>query len=74
MTDFDELLSLLERGQLYSFRGWPNPAVPGLAAGAYTIWRQDELIYVGMAGRSLTPEHVAAGLPAACPMFRLAVG
>jgi len=61
MTDFDEFLIPLERGQLYSFRGWPNRAVPPLAAGVYTIWQQDKLIYVGMAGRSLTAEHVAAG-------------
>lgn len=61
MANFDELATPLEQGQLYRFLDWPNPAVPQLAAGVYTIWQHDKLIYVGMAGRSLTPEHVAAG-------------
>jgi hypothetical protein len=52
-----ERLEALERGQVHSFRDWPNRAVPQLAAGVYTIWQQDELIYVGMAGRSLTAEY-----------------
>jgi hypothetical protein len=61
MADGGELLRALQGGQLYSFRDWPNRAVPQLAAGVYTIWREDELIYVGMAGRSLTADHIAAG-------------
>lgn len=61
MADVGELLRALEGGQLYRFRDWPNRAVPQLAAGVYTIWREDGLIYVGMAGRSLTAEHIAAG-------------
>jgi hypothetical protein len=62
MPNVDTLLAGLELGPSYAFRDWPNPAVPMLAAGVYTIWRQDELIYVGMAGRSLTAEHIASGL------------
>ncbi len=60
MNHLTELLAVLERGPEYRFGEWPNSAVPQVAAGVYTIWRGHELVYVGMAGRSLTPEHVAA--------------
>jgi hypothetical protein len=34
--------------------------VPKVAAGVYTIWEHSRLIYVGMAGRGLTAEHIKA--------------
>jgi hypothetical protein len=34
--------------------------VPQVAAGVYTIWRDSELVYVGMSGRKLTAEGIAA--------------
>jgi len=43
----------LEQGPVYHFQDWPNPAVPLVAAGVYTVWRGATLVYVGMAGRSL---------------------
>lgn len=53
-------LPALEYGPVYSFADWPNLAVPVVAAGAYTIWRGKQLIYVGMAGRSMTEAMIAA--------------
>lgn len=49
----------LDSGPLFRFADWPNPEVPQVAAGVYTIWQADRLIYVGMSGRSLTTEHIA---------------
>jgi hypothetical protein len=40
------------------FSAWPDPRVPGAAAGVYTVWRGDEFIYVGMAGRGLDEERI----------------
>jgi hypothetical protein len=48
----------LEHGPVYYFRDWPNPAVPPVAAGVYTIWREATLIYVGMAGRALNTTDI----------------
>jgi len=36
------------------FADWPNPKVPAVAAGVYTIWDAKQFIYVGMSGRWLT--------------------
>jgi hypothetical protein len=47
-----EAVAALHTGPLYRFEGWPNPDVPAVAIGLYTIWRRDEFIYVGLAGRS----------------------
>ena len=45
----------LAAGTLYSFRDWPNEAVPRFGAGVYTIWHDDgRFIYVGMSGRGIT--------------------
>ena len=44
------MLENLEAGPLYLFRDWPVAAVPR-AAGVYSVWSGDALIYVGMAGR-----------------------
>jgi hypothetical protein len=52
------LASLLD-GPAYRFSDWPNSAVPSIAPGVYTIWEERSLLYAGMAGRSLTAEHVA---------------
>lgn len=62
----DEFPNSLVEGPVYLFREWPNPTVPKVAAGVYTIWRGSELIYTGMSGRGLTKEaislHREAGL------------
>jgi hypothetical protein len=51
-------LEALSSSQLYRFADWPNEAVPAVAAGAYTVWEGDDLVYAGMAGRSLTADSI----------------
>lgn len=41
----------LKLGILYHFSDWPVSAVPRVAAGVYTVWNHDKLIYVGMSGQ-----------------------
>jgi hypothetical protein len=48
----------LESGPVYYFRDWPNPLVPQISAGVYTIWQESLFLYVGMAGRSLSAEDI----------------
>jgi hypothetical protein len=55
-----ELLHGLEMGPCHRFSNWPNPAVPKVAAGVYTVWEQGQLIYVGMSGRGLLAEDIDA--------------
>jgi hypothetical protein len=55
MTEFQaDDLHTLEVGPLFRFADWPNPDVPRVAAGVYTVWLPDgRLLYVGMSGRGL---------------------
>jgi hypothetical protein len=48
----------LETGPLHRFQDWPNEQVPRRAAGVYTIWEGDRLLYVGMSGRAMTAEYL----------------
>ena len=48
----------LEAGPLYRFQDWPNDQVPKRAAGVYTVWDGDRLLYVGMSGRAMTAEDL----------------
>jgi hypothetical protein len=50
----------LETGPLFRFTDWPNENVPRRAAGVYTIWRADQLVYVGMSGRGAQREDFVA--------------
>jgi hypothetical protein len=56
----------LATGPLFRFADWPNDQVPRRAAGVYTVWREDEFIYVGMSGRGAQQEDLVAdrGQPA----------
>ena len=54
-------MSGLLTGPAFRFADWPNDQVPRRAAGAYTIWRQEEFIYVGMSGRGARVEDFVAG-------------
>ena len=54
-----ELLTALETGPLRRFADWPDPTVPKVIAGVYTIWDGDQLVYVGMAGRAITANRVS---------------
>lgn len=53
----EDLLAALETGPVRSFAEWPDPSVPKVAAGVYTIWDEDLLVYVGMAGRAITADR-----------------
>jgi hypothetical protein len=48
----------LETRSLYRFQDWPNEQVPKRAAGVYTVWEGDRLLYVGMSGRAMTAEDL----------------
>ncbi len=48
----------LAYGTRYSFAEWPNPDLPRVAAGVYTVWLGDRLLYVGMSGHGLTAEQI----------------
>ena len=37
----------------FKFKNWPNQAIPKVAAGAYVIWRGEELLYAGMSGHKI---------------------
>jgi hypothetical protein len=50
-NDLHPALAELRDGRLYRFADWPNPAVPNGRIGVYTVWHDDQLVYVGMAGR-----------------------
>jgi hypothetical protein len=50
----------LQDGPLYGFADWPNEQVPRRAAGVYTIWRESQLVYVGMSGRGAQREDFVA--------------
>jgi hypothetical protein len=56
MTALDGLFS----GRVYRFAEWPNPDVPAVAAGVYTIFNGDQFIYVGMAGRGMRADEIGA--------------
>ena len=44
----------------FPFADWPNPGVPAVAAGVYSIWKDNELIYCGMSGREIDSKGKAA--------------
>jgi hypothetical protein len=50
----------LQYGKLFKFSDWPTDEVPRRAAGVYTVWREDEFIYVGMSGRGAHREDFVA--------------
>ena len=59
-SDLEPYVAALESAPVFAFRHWPNPEVPRIAAGVYTIWDGAQLIYAGMAGRGLTASDIAA--------------
>ena len=62
--DFEAQLTQLSQGPIFPFADWPNPEVPPVAAGVYTVWdQQGQYVYVGMSGRGMTEQALktAAG-------------
>ena len=55
----------LRDSPLLSFDSWPPPeaVLPRVAAGVYAIYNGPRLYYVGMAGKSLTPELIESAEP-----------
>jgi len=51
----------LVNGPDFRFASWPNDRVPRRAAGVYTIWREQEFLYVGMSGRGAKAEDFVTG-------------
>ena len=64
-SDVRVALAELRNGPLYHFADWPNRAVPNGRIGAYTVWRDDQLVYVGMAGRAMAAGPRDTSEPAA---------
>jgi hypothetical protein len=58
MSSEQQALAELEASELLMFRDWPHAHVPNVCAGVYSIWRESQLIYVGMSGRGLTSEQI----------------
>ncbi len=59
-----QVIADLSQGAAYSFRDWPNLAVPIFGAGVYTVWHGDgRFIYVGMSGRGITSETARRNTP-----------
>lgn len=50
----------LQDGPLFAFADWPDDRVPRRAAGVYTVWRGEQLIYAGMCGRGAQQEDFVA--------------
>ncbi|WP_210755059.1 hypothetical protein [Gordonia paraffinivorans] len=63
MTADAQLLEALQSGESWRFADWPNPAVPKVAAGVYTIWQGRSFIYVGMSGRAMSLDMETPGEP-----------
>src|SRR5258708_2027694 len=60
-SGMDVALAELRNGSLYRFADWPNPAVPNGRIGVYTVWRDDQLVCVGMGGRAIGPDADISG-------------
>src|ERR1700730_10851598 len=45
----------------WRFADWPDGRVARRAAGVYTIWRQENLLYTGMSGRGARVEDFTGG-------------
>lgn len=59
-SDAQEVLAAavleLQDGTALKFADWPDVGLPRRAAGVYTIWRQENLLYAGMSGRGAKAE------------------
>jgi hypothetical protein len=64
-SDLQEMLATavreLQDATALRFADWPDVRVPRRAAGVYTIWLQEKLLYVGMSGRGAQVEDFTVG-------------
>ena len=51
-ADDDTIIEQLAHGRLHPFADWQDAHVPPVAIGLYTIWKDDQFLYVGMAGKA----------------------
>jgi hypothetical protein len=51
----------LQGATALKFADWPDPRIPRRAAGVYTVWRQEDLLYAGMSGRGAQAEDFTVG-------------
>jgi len=58
-SEFEKEIREVTNGSAFPYSDWPNPNVPHVAAGLYTIWHGQEFIYVGMSGRGLAEADIA---------------
>jgi hypothetical protein len=43
----------MEFSKRFRFAEWPNPEIPPVAVGVYSIWNNEQLLYCGMSGRDI---------------------
>ena len=58
VASHDENIKYLASGPRHLFSDWPVTEVPEVAAGLYSIWDENQFVYIGMSGRSATPEEL----------------
>ncbi len=54
---------LLASGVSYSFAEWASTPVPKGPPGVYSIWRGDEILYVGMSWKEPSPTSAGSSSP-----------
>ena len=52
----------LLHGPPHRFADWPDASIPAGCVGVYTVWREEQLLYVGMGGRNGVVLGVSGGL------------
>jgi hypothetical protein len=52
---------VLQDNTALEFADWPDRGIPRRAAGVYTVWHQQNLLYAGMSGRGAQGEDFTVG-------------
>jgi hypothetical protein len=61
-TDLEHARISLESGELQTFADWPPSTLAVGNPGVYAIWRDEELLYIGMSWRDITITDGARGV------------